>query len=145
MLCYVIPPQWAADPGGGLFVVPLAGLGWCFPLAVVLGYPRRDPGGVGAWERRQRIRKKEKPRSGKRSRAGGLFNIPGNIGIVNRRFYLPWARRALPVPAQFQIFTNFAIVHFSDLHYLEIFSSSNRTATGKIRMQNSVILSPLPD
>lgn len=69
---YAIPPQWAADPGGGLFVVPLAGLGWRFPLAVVLGYPRRDPGGVGAWERQQ-IRKKKNP---------GAVNAPGLAGYL---------------------------------------------------------------
>ena len=79
--------------------MPLAGLGWRFPLAVVLGYPRRDPGGVGAWERQQ-IRKKKNP---------GAVNAPGLAG------------------------------------YLEIFNSSNKTATGKIKIQNSVIYSTSSD
>ena len=69
---YAIPPRWAADPGGVLSVVPLAGLCWRFPLAVVLGYPRRDPGGVGAWERQQ-IRKKKNP---------GAVNAPGLAGYL---------------------------------------------------------------
>lgn len=56
--------------------MPLAGLGWRFPLAAVLGYPRRDPGGVGVWERQQ-IRKKKNP---------GAVNAPGLAGYSLRNF-----------------------------------------------------------
>ena len=70
---YAIPPQWAADPGGGLFVVPLAGLGWRFPLAVVLGYPRRR-GSLGA---AAADHKKKNP---------GAVNAPGLAGYSLRNF-----------------------------------------------------------
>lgn len=95
---HAIPPQWAADPGSVLSVVPLAGLGWRFLLAAVLGSPAgsRRRGSLGA------------------AAADHKKKTPERLTLQGWR-----------------------VIH------LDIFSSSNRTATGKIRMQNSVILSPL--